>query len=162
MVTDTIQEIIRRLHDVMDPEIPFLNVMEMGMVREVVQEGSTIVIRITPTYSGCPATDVIADDVLAAAKIIHPDSRTEIILSPAWTTDWIGEEARLKMAEHGIAPPTGQSADKAFLLGKDRITPCPLCKSTDTHMVSAFGSTACKAHFKCNACLEPFDHFKCI
>lgn len=162
MVTDKITEILRCLQDVMDPEIPFLNVMEMGMVREVVQEGEAIVIRITPTYSGCPATDVIAADVLEAAKNVHSNSRTEIVLTPAWTTDWIGEEARLKMAAYGIAPPTGQSADKAFLLGKDRIIPCPLCKSDDTHMVSAFGSTACKAHFQCNSCLEPFDHFKCI
>jgi|TARA_B100000768_G_scaffold85852_2_gene81058 ring-1,2-phenylacetyl-CoA epoxidase subunit PaaD len=162
MVTDPVAEVTRCLYDVMDPEIPFLNVMEMGMVREVVQDGDVIVIRITPTYSGCPATDVIAEDVLAAAKVIYPNSRTEIVRTPAWTTDWIGEEARLKMEKHGIAPPNGQSADKAFLLGKGRITPCPRCKSTDTHLVSAFGSTACKAHFKCNACREPFDHFKCI
>ena len=153
---------MRRLEDVMDPELPFLNVVEMGMIREVVEEDNAIIIRITPTYSGCPATDVIADDVLAAAKIIYANSRTEIVHTPAWTTDWIGEEARLKMAKNGIAPPVGQSADKSFLLGKNRSIPCPLCKSQDTRMVSPFGSTACKAHFQCNICSEPFDHFKCI
>lgn len=162
MVNDKITQITRRLQDVMDPELPFLNVMEMGMIREVVQEGNVITIRITPTYSGCPATDVIADDVLAAAKKVHLNSRTEIVHTPAWTTDWIGEEARFKMAQNGIAPPIGQSADKSFLLGKGRSIPCPICKSKDTRMVSAFGSTACKAHFQCNACFEPFDHFKCI
>ena len=87
MVTDPVTEVTRCLYDVMDPEIPFLNVMEMGMVREVVQDGDVIVIRITPTYSGCPATDVIAEDVLAAAKVIYPNSRTEIVRTPAWTTD---------------------------------------------------------------------------
>ncbi len=162
MVNETIQAIRKRLLDVMDPELPFLNVMEMGMVREIYTDGEGIVIQITPTYSGCPATDVIADDVLEAAQSIHEQSRIEIIRSPAWTTDWITEEAKKKMERNGIAPPSGQSADKAYLLGKERVIPCPRCRSAETLLVSAFGSTACKAHYQCKHCMEPFDHFKCI
>lgn len=162
MVTERVEAIRTRLHEVMDPELPFLNIMEMGMVRSVHADGSAIVIEITPTYSGCPATDVIAEDVLKAATTIHADCRIEVVLAPAWTTDWIGESARQKMRENGIAPPVGQSADKAFLLGEERLIPCPRCQSPRTSMISAFGSTACKAHFQCQDCQEPFDHFKCI
>ncbi|MEC7693682.1 MAG: 1,2-phenylacetyl-CoA epoxidase subunit PaaD [Bacteroidota bacterium] len=150
---------VRTVHD---PELPYLTVEEMGMVRGVTMRDNQIVVSLTPTYSGCPATDVISEDVANAVKAVEPEAHVEVVLSPAWTTDWILPSAYEKMRAHGIAPPEGQSADRAFLTGQGKVIPCPRCKSKDTLMVSAFGSTACKAHFKCNACLEPFEHFKCI
>ena len=157
-----VKAVKRQLEDVMDPELPFLSISDMGILRDVVfEDGHTICI-LTPTYSGCPATDVISQDVLAAARVIDPISEILIAMSPAWTTDWISEEAREKMTRNGIAPPEGLSHDRAFLTGDDRVIPCPLCKSKDTKLISPFGSTACKASFCCNACLEPFEHFKCI
>lgn len=151
--------LVRTVHD---PELPYLTVEEMGMVRGVRLDQGQIVVTLTPTYSGCPATDVISDDVTAAVRAVEPDARVEVVLSPAWTTDWILPSAHAKMLEHGIAPPEQASADRAFLTGEGKVIPCPRCGSRDTKMVSAFGSTACKAHFTCTACLEPFEHFKCI
>ena len=152
----------RQLEDVMDPELPFLSINDMGILRDVIIENGHTICIITPTYSGCPATDVISKDVLAAARIVDPKSEIQIAMSPAWTTDWISEKVRQKMTQNGIAPPEGLSHDRAFLTGDDRIIPCPICKSRNTHLVSPFGSTACKASFRCNKCLEPFEHFKCI
>jgi ring-1,2-phenylacetyl-CoA epoxidase subunit PaaD len=146
----------------MDPELPFLTVMELGMIRNIYMDSDEAVIELTPTYTGCPATDAIQEDLQLAAEEIHPNVRIKLVMTPAWTTDWISEETRVKMAQHGVAPPEGKSADKAFLLGEERVVPCPLCKTTNTKLVSPFGSTACKAHFTCLDCLEPFDHFKCI
>ena len=146
----------------MDPELPFLMVMELGMIRNIYMDSDEAVIELTPTYTGCPATDAIQEDLQLAAEEIHPNVRIKLVMTPAWTTDWISEETRVKMAQHGVAPPEGKSADKAFLLGEERVVPCPLCKTTNTKLVSPFGSTACKAHFTCLDCLEPFDHFKCI
>lgn len=150
---------VRSVHD---PELPYLTVEEMGMVRGVRVDEGQIVVTLTPTYSGCPATDVISEDVTSAIRAVEPGARVEIVLSPAWTTDWILPSAHEKMREHGIAPPEQASADRAFLTGEGKIIPCPRCGSRDTKMVSAFGSTACKAHFTCTSCLEPFEHFKCI
>jgi ring-1,2-phenylacetyl-CoA epoxidase subunit PaaD len=150
---------VRSVHD---PELPYLTVEEMGMVRGVRVDEGQIVVTLTPTYSGCPATDVISEDVTSAVRAVEPGARVEIVLSPAWTTDWILPSAHEKMREHGIAPPEQASADRAFLTGEGKIIPCPRCDSRDTKMVSAFGSTACKAHFTCTSCLEPFEHFKCI
>ena len=150
---------VRSVHD---PELPYLTVEEMGMVRGVRVDEGQIVVTLTPTYSGCPATDVISEDVTSAVRAVEPGARVEVVLSPAWTTDWILPSAHEKMREHGIAPPEQASADRAFLTGEGKIIPCPRCGSRDTKMVSAFGSTACKAHFTCTACLEPFEHFKCI
>ena len=146
----------------MDPELPFLTVMELGMIRGIVMESDTAVIELTPTYTGCPATDAITEDLQKAAEEIYANVSVRLVMSPAWTTDWISDSTRIKMAQHGVAPPEGQSADKAFLLGDERTVPCPRCKTTNTKLVSPFGSTACKAHFSCLDCLEPFDHFKCI
>lgn len=150
---------VRSVHD---PELPYLTVEEMGMVRGVRMQDGEVVVTLTPTYSGCPATDVISEDVSAAVQAIEPRARVEVVLSPAWTTDWILPSAYEKMRENGIASPEGRSSDRAFLTGQGKVIPCPRCASKDTEMVSAFGSTACKAHFKCRACLEPFEHFKCI
>lgn len=152
----------KRLGLVMDPELPFLTVQELGIIRKIECSEEEAVIWITPTYTGCPATDVIREDIERAALEIHSNVRVEMVISPPWTTDWISEETKVKMAQHGIAPPVGVSADKSFLLGDSRIVPCPRCKSEHTKLVSPFGSTACKAHYQCESCLEPFDHFKCI
>ena len=150
---------VRTVHD---PELPYLTVEEMGMVRGIDVVDGQIVVTITPTYSGCPATDVICEEVNLAIHALEPQARVEVSLSPAWTTDWILPSAYDKMRANGIAPPEGRSADRAFLTGQGKTIPCPRCTSTNTTMVSAFGSTACKAQFKCLDCLEPYEHFKCI
>ena len=157
-----VKAVSRQLQDVMDPELTFLSVMDMGILRDVRFENGHIVCVITPTYSGCPATQVISEDVLKAAREIDPGAEVEVVLSPAWTTDWISLEAREKMTANGIAPPEGSSHDKAFLTGDGHTIPCPICKSKETKLISPFGSTPCKASFICNACLEPFEHFKCF
>ncbi len=163
MVSDRVAQVERILDGVMDPELPFLTITELGMIQGCdLDEDGTVVIRLTPTYSGCPATDAIQDDIKSALQPVEPRFRIDIVHAPAWTTDWISAEAREKMRLNGIAPPEGTSADKAFLLGKSHTVPCPRCASEDTRLVSPFGSTACKAHYQCNACAEPFDHFKCF
>lgn len=163
MVNDRVAQVERILDGVMDPELPFLTITELGMIQGCdLDEDGTVVIKLTPTYSGCPATDAIQDDIKSALQPVEPRFRIDIVHAPAWTTDWISREAREKMRLNGIAPPEGTSADKAFLLGKSHTVPCPRCASEDTRLVSPFGSTACKAHYQCNACAEPFDHFKCF
>jgi ring-1,2-phenylacetyl-CoA epoxidase subunit PaaD len=163
MVSDRVAQVERILDGVMDPELPFLTITELGMIQGCdLDEDGTVVIKLTPTYSGCPATDAIQDDIKSALKPVEPRFRIDIVHAPAWTTDWISPEAREKMRMNGIAPPEGASADKAFLLGKSHTVHCPRCASEDTRLVSPFGSTACKAHYQCNACAEPFDHFKCF
>ena len=157
-----IQRAWEQVRTVNDPELPFLTVEEMGMVRSVKVDQGELLVTVTPTYSGCPATEVIQEDVSQALEAVDTNLRVVVSMSPAWTTDWIQESARAKMLEHGIAPPQGKSVDKAFLTGQERVIPCPLCRTTNTKMVSAFGSTACKAQFVCNDCAEPFEHFKCI
>ena len=163
MVSDRVAQVERILDGVMDPELPFLTITELGMIQGCdLDEDGTVVIKLTPTYSGCPATDAIQDDIKSALQPVEPRFRIDIVHAPAWTTDWISPEAREKMRLNGIAPPEGTSADKAFLLGKSQTVSCPRCASDDTRLVSPFGSTACKAHYQCNACAEPFDHFKCF
>ena len=154
-------EIWDHLRDVPDPEIPVVNVVEMGIVRAIRKEDHRYLVDITPTYSGCPAMKEIEDDISAKLEAVGVDAKVNTVLSPAWTTDWITAEAREKLRVYGIAPPQG-SADKAALLGIERNIPCPRCRSTHTEMLSQFGSTACKALHRCKDCLEPFDYFKCI
>jgi len=151
------------LAEVCDPEIPALNVVEMGIVREVLLESGHWLIKITPTYSGCPAMKTIEDDIaeVLQEKGIH-DYTIETALSPAWTTDWMTDEAREKLRKEGIAPPQKGSADKGLLMGRLRDVKCPRCGSHSTTMISQFGSTACKALYRCESCSEPFDYFKCI
>lgn len=151
-----------QLKEVMDPELPFLGVVEMGMIPRVYLDSQQVVVEVMPTYLGCPATDVIRQEVQARLRNVEPDGEVRLVLTPPWTTDFITETAREKMRANGIAPPEGQQANRSFLLGKDRVIPCPRCRSSHTQLVSAFGSTACKAHYRCLDCLEPFDHFKCI
>lgn len=136
--------------------------MDMGVVREVEVQGNDVLVKITPTYSGCPAMDMIAAEIKMAVDEAGYQTKVELILSPAWTTDWLTENGRRKLEAYGIAAPLEESADKLALLGGSRLVPCPQCGSTNTKMLSQFGSTACKALFQCQDCLEPFDYFKCL
>ena len=148
--------VLQTLQEVKDPEIPVISVMELGIVRDVKISGEHIDIYITPTYSGCPAMDVIPAMIREAMQDAgFADVAVHNVLSPAWTTDWISEEGRSKLKEFGIAPPDVQRAQMP-----EHVT-CPFCQSTDTELISFFGSTPCKAAYRCNSCLEPFDYFKC-
>jgi ring-1,2-phenylacetyl-CoA epoxidase subunit PaaD len=159
----TAEEVWAVLSEVPDPEIPVINIVEMGIVRDVRISGDETLVVITPTYSGCPAMKAIEEDIAEVLREKRiPRFRIETVLAPAWTTDWMTDEAREKLRQTGIAPPEKNSADKGLLLGKIRTIACPRCGSENTHMISQFGSTACKALYKCDECLEPFDYFKCI
>lgn len=150
------------LENVCDPEIPVLNVVEMGIVRRVEQNSNGWHVDITPTYSGCPAMKVINDDIVAAMqKNGYQPVEVSEVLNPAWSTDWLTDEAKKKLHDYGIAPPQG-SVDKNTLLEDDKDIQCPQCGSKDTKMLSQFGSTACKSLYQCNTCKEPFDYFKCL
>ena len=150
------------LESVSDPEIPVLSVLDLGVIREAVEVDGVIQIKLTPTYSGCPAMDVISEDLEKAFSELGKTTTVELVLAPAWSTDWISEAGKRKMEAYGIAAPLEESADKEALLGNKKIVKCTNCGSTNTHLVSQFGSTACKALFKCDHCLEPFDYFKCL
>ncbi len=150
------------LSKVTDPEIPVLTIMDMGVVRDVEVEGKLMKVKITPTYSGCPAMDTIAADIKTALNEAGYEADVELVLSPAWTTDWITENGRRKLQEYGIAAPLEANADKMALLEGARLVKCTNCGSQNTKVVSQFGSTACKALFQCEDCLEPFDYFKCL
>ena len=150
------------LNQVSDPEIPVLSILEMGVVRSAEIIDDTVYVKITPTYSGCPAMDVIGDDIKKVLKEAGYKSKIELILAPAWTTDWITEKGRKALEKYGIAAPLEAEADKDALLGNKKLVKCTNCGSMNTKLVSQFGSTACKALFKCNDCQEPFDYFKCL
>ncbi len=146
---------------VVDPEVPVLTIADLGVLRDVQIVDGFIEATITPTYSGCPAMNLIALNVEAAleeAGFVMP--RIKTVLSPAWTTDWMTEEGKAKLRAYGIAPPAGKASRRA-LFGEDEVT-CPHCGSGNTQRISEFGSTACKALWRCKACAEPFDYFKCI
>ncbi|CAN5908003.1 phenylacetate-CoA oxygenase subunit PaaJ [soil metagenome] len=156
-------EILEILKAVVDPEIPVLTIMDMGILRDVKQDENGIEVTITPTYSGCPAMEMIAEEIKSAlSRKGFSNVRIKSVLSPAWTTDWITEEGKEKLRQYGIAPPAHSTADKGALLGNPKSVKCPRCKSEHTEMISNFGSTACKALWKCLDCEEPFDYFKCI
>lgn len=156
-------DFLETLRSVSDPEIPVLSIVDLGVVREAeVIEDGTVTVKIIPTYSGCPAMDVIADDIVAAFAESGIKAKVQLVLSPAWSTDMITDEGRKALEEYGIAPPLNATADKDALLGNKKIVACPQCGSTNTNLVSQFGSTACKAQFKCDDCQEPFDYFKCL
>ena len=145
-----------------DPEVPCVTVADLGILRSVdIDADGVAVARVTPTYSGCPATLAIELAVETALREAGFDTRVERVLSPAWTTEWIGAEAREKLREYGIAPPVEASGSIRSLFGETEVA-CPRCGSTETARLSEFGSTPCKAHYRCEACLEPFDYFKCI
>ena len=156
------RKLIPILEQVHDPEIPVLSIMDMGIVRSAIIKGRKVKVEITPTYSGCPATDVIGDDIEKVLVEAGYFPKIELILSPAWTTDWITPKGRKALEDFGIAAPLNAEADKQALLGHKKIVKCTHCGSTNTKLISQFGSTACKALFKCNDCNEPFDYFKCL
>ncbi len=158
----TTEQIWKILEEVTDPEIPVLTIIDLGIVRDVKIDGEEIEVIITPTYSGCPAMNMIEVNIKAVLqeKGFHPIKVTTI-LSPAWTTDWLSEAGREKLTKYGIAPPVQGAYDKSALFSAERVVPCPHCNSSNTSMISLFGSTACKSLYKCNSCLEPFDYFKC-
>ena len=148
-----------------DPEVPCVTVADLGILRAVEMDGNTAVARVTPTYSGCPAVLAIELAVEAALLEAGFEARVERVIAPAWTTDWITDEGREKLRAYGIAPPekggAGTSTSKLSLFGETTVA-CPRCGSSETEKLSEFGSTACKAQYRCRACHEPFDYFKCI
>ncbi|WP_449407774.1 1,2-phenylacetyl-CoA epoxidase subunit PaaD [Microbacterium maritypicum] len=144
-----------------DPEVPVLTIEDLGVLRAVRVDGAAVHVDITPTYSGCPAMDTIRDDVvLALTAAGYSPVDVSLVLSPAWTTDWMSDAGKQKLERFGIAPPTGRAAVGAGPIRLALSVRCPQCGSLDTREVSRFGSTSCKALYECRACLEPFDHFK--
>lgn len=154
-------QVLEILHNVKDPEIPVLSVVDMGIIRDI-EAIDRLTVTITPTYSGCPAMNTIESDI-KKCLIDHGMQEVEVktVLSPPWTTDWITENGKNQLKAYGIAPPKGSQSKKALFL-EEEIIACPQCNSENTILVSEFGSTACKALYKCKDCLEPFDYFKCI
>ena len=150
------------LEEVSDPEVPVLSIIDLGVVRNVSFENNAWLITLTPTYSGCPAVQTMEEEILLKLKE-RGLSTVKILttLSPAWTTDWLSENGRKKLKAYGIAPPEDEQ-DKSLLFSSPTIVPCPVCNSKNTRLISQFGSTACKAHYQCSACQEPFDYFKCL
>jgi len=167
-------EILNFLTEVLDPEVPVLSIVDLGIVRGVVVKDNLVEVVITPTYSGCPAMKVIEDDIISKLKekgIAEVSIKT--VLSPAWTTDWISAEAKEKLRKYGIAPPEKNISDVGLEISdleirnhkceiRNKNISCPNCKSQQTELISQFGSTACKALYRCLSCKEPFDYFKCI
>jgi len=161
----TKEEIMEWLTAVTDPEVPVLTIHDLGIVRDVEMSDNggdtTVKVTITPTYSGCPAMDVIAIGIrMALASHGIKNIIIENQLSPAWTTDWMTEEGKIKLKEYGIAPPNRKAYQALGLFEEDNAA-CPRCGSEETELVSQFGPTSCKALYKCLSCKEPFEHFKC-
>ena len=159
----SVQPIWSILETVMDPEVPVLSVIDLGIIRDVKWNNEEVEVIITPTYSGCPAMDVITMTI--KMKLLENGfKKVKVIsvLSPAWTTDWMSEEGKQKLKAYGIAPPNPkQQVCNDSLFAVNETVQCPRCNSFHTHRVSEFGSTACKALYQCDDCREPFDHFKC-
>jgi ring-1,2-phenylacetyl-CoA epoxidase subunit PaaD len=162
-ISERTESVWKLLGDVADPEIPVLSIVDLGIVRYVRWEpGNMLRVGLTPTYSGCPATEVIRGAVKRAlARAGHADAQVETVLSPPWTSDWLSREGRQKLAAFGIAPPAEPVSSPRRLFGEPLVA-CPRCGSDSTEKVSEFGSTPCKAHYRCTECLEPFDYFKCF
>lgn len=158
--TIDIKDIRQLLETVSDPEIPVLSVIDLGVVREIDVTDDAINVVITPTYSGCPAMNVMELNIRKAIAHLGKKINVKTVLSPAWTTDWMTEEGKQKLKEYGIAPPLDET-DRETLFSDDVNVPCPKCNSLNTKSISRFGSTSCKAHYQCNDCKEPFDYFKC-
>lgn len=155
------EQILDWLAEVPDPEIPVLSITDLGIVRDVECDAG-VVVSLSPTYSGCPATEAIEASVVAALEDRGvADVAIRRVLSPPWTTDWISDAGRDKLQKYGIAPPERGAGKQALLSGLRSIA-CPRCESRETELISEFGSTACKASYRCKDCLEPFEYFKCI
>lgn len=160
----TTEQIFNLLSEIPDPEIPVISIIELGVIRDIkLVDEKTIEVKITPTYSGCPAMKQMEDDVRKKLMDNGFESvKITTVYNPPWSSDWLNAEARLKLQNYGIAPPEENTTDKSFLTGKPKAVTCPRCKSKNTVMISQFGSTACKALYQCKECLEAFDYFKCI
>lgn len=176
MVADFIDAKLKRAWQVAaavpDPELPFLTVHDLGILRDVDYRDGRVIAHVSPTYSGCPAVSVIEDNIVKALQAEGFDASVERVMSPAWSTRWITELGRQKLLANGIAPPLEKlpaietSSDDSPLpdlkLFSTRVVACPQCGSDDTELLSEFGSTPCKAQHRCKRCLEPFDYFKCL
>ncbi len=153
VVNPDVKTVWQWLDEVPDPEIPVISLVDLGIVRDVAYSGNVLNVTLSPTYSGCPATRVIEQDV---RKALGAQGVKQLVvtqqISPPWTTDWMSEKGRAKLREYGIAPPGAKGRPEA----------CPLCGACNVSLVSQFGSTPCKAHWRCDTCQEPFDYFKCI
>ena len=163
-MVDRIRDLLR---EVKDPEIPVIDIVELGIVRNVELEGGVVRVDITPTYSGCPAMQVIERDIISILRANgYEKVNVNTVYSPAWTTDWLSNETKQKFRDYGIAPPTGAStsaggiAELVSLRRAKATIECPYCRSSNTIEKSEFGSTACKSIHFCNSCHQPFDHFK--
>ncbi|MBS1610875.1 MAG: phenylacetate-CoA oxygenase subunit PaaJ [Bacteroidetes bacterium] len=158
-----IEKIKSILDTVMDPEVPVLSVTDLGIIRDVRVNGEEVEVVITPTYSGCPAMDVIGLNIkMELIANGYTSVMVTNVLSPAWTTDWMTEEGKQKLKQYGIAPPNPkQQVCRTDLFIGDEAVQCPHCNSYHTHRISEFGSTACKSLYQCDDCKEPFDYFKC-
>ena len=159
----SVDQIRNILKDVPDPEVPVLSVQDLGIIRDILLRDDEVEVVITPTYSGCPAMDVIATHIrLALLENGFKNIKVSTVLTPAWTTDWMSEEGRQKLKAYGIAPPNPkQQVCNNELFAPHEVVQCPRCDSYHTHRISEFGSTACKALYQCDECGEPFDYFKC-
>jgi ring-1,2-phenylacetyl-CoA epoxidase subunit PaaD len=156
----TKEDIFGMLSDIPDPEIPVVNIYEMGMLRDVIPDEQGYEIILTPTYTGCPAMGIIEMDILATLNQQGvKNARVKMVMDPAWTTDWMSDEAKEKLRIYGIAPPLHSSCHKDVF--DKNIIECPRCQSHNTVMLSRFGATACKALYQCSDCKEPFEYFKC-
>lgn len=164
METESIDKTIlyTYLEEIKDPEVPALSIIDLGIVRDIKMNDDELEVVITPTYTGCPAMDMIASAIkVELATLGFKKIKITTILFPAWTTDWMSEEGKRKLKEYGIAPPNPkQQVCNSSLFAEETIQ-CPQCSSYHTHRISEFGSTACKALYQCNDCKEPFDYFKC-
>lgn len=163
MAAKNIDSIHAILSTIPDPEIPVISIVELGIVRDVqVDDDGAVTISITPTYSGCPAMMAIEQDIKSVLQQHGFEKvKVKLVYTPVWTTDWMPDEAKEKLRKYGIAPPAHSTSDKSVLSLHPRSIACPRCGSLKTSMISPFGSTACKALYKCDECLEPFDYFKC-
>jgi len=160
-VTGGVREL---LDSVVDPEIPVLTIRELGVLRDVrLDDSGRVVVTITPTYSGCPAMEVIRTDIRTTLEEAgYPDVEIRTELAPAWTTDWMSEQARAKLAAYGIAPPSGRAAVATGPVPLELTVRCPQCGSADTRVLSRFGSTSCTSLRTCSSCAEPFSHFRTL
>lgn len=163
MQTYSEKELFSFLNEIPDPEIPVISIVDLGVIRQINQQTNGVEVVITPTYSGCPAMKQMEDDIVSTLKQKGIENiNIKTVYTPAWTTDWLSADAKERLRKYGIAPPQEATTDKSFLTGKTKQIKCPRCGSLHTEMVSQFGSTACKALYRCKDCLEPFDYFKCI
>lgn len=158
-----VRDVWQILADVPDPEIPVLNVVDLGIIRYVrVTDEDRVTVGVSPTYTGCPATEVIANSIRSRLEAEgYREPKVESVLAPAWTSDWLTERARAKLKEYGIAPPAHAVSNPKHLWREPTVA-CPRCSSTQTSKISEFASTPCKALYRCSSCLEPFEYFKCI